>query len=168
VANKNSDVLVQWATSEEFNAEIYHVERSLDGSNWSPIAYVTATGNSSALNNYSFTDKNVSTKVAYYRIKEVDADGKAVYTSVRSIKFETTFTMDIKIASISNKVLLQFPKEVKGNLTVRIVSKSGLVVDQQTINNPVGQVVLNSKFTGNYIIAVSNGQDINTAKQVIL
>jgi hypothetical protein len=168
LTRKSNDILIQWSTLLEINANVYEVERSLDGNNWSAIAYFSAVGNTSATNNYSFTDKNVSAKVVYYRVKEVEADGKAVYTTIKSLKSETTATPEIKIAGISNKVLLQFPQEIKGNLAVRFVSKNGQVVDQQIINNPAGQVVLNSKFTGNYIIAVSNGQNINTAKQVIL
>jgi CxxC motif-containing protein len=168
LTRRSNDILVQWSTSQEINANVYEVERSLDGNNWSTIAYFSAVGNTSATNNYSFTDKNVSPKVVYYRVKEVEAGGKAVYTTIKSLRSETTAISEINIAGISNKVLLQFPQEIKGNLAVRFVSKSGQVVDQQIINNPVGQVVLNSKFTGNYIIAVSNGQDINTAKQVIL
>lgn len=168
VTQKDNDALIQWSTSEEISADMYQVERSIDGTNWSTIAYVAAVGNSSSLNNYSFTDKNVSAQVVYYRIKEVDVDGKTVYTAIKSIKLESASASEIKIAGISNKVLLQFPREIKGNFIVRFVSKSGQVVDQQTINNPVGQVVLNSKVAGNYIISVSNGQNVNTAKQVIL
>lgn len=168
LTNKGNDVLIQWSTSEEVNADSYLVERSLDGTNWSVISYVASVGNSSAINNYSFTDKKVSAKVVYYRVKEIDIDGKAAYTSIKSIKIEIASVGEIKIASVSNRVLLQFPKEIKGSLTVRFVSRNGQVMDQQIINNPVGQVVLNSKVTGNYIIAVSNGQNINTAKQVIL
>src|SRR4029079_7197991 len=108
-------------------------------------------------------------KIAYYRINEVDVNGKETYTSIKSIRSEVPASItDIKIAAVQNKILLQFPAEIKGSLTVRFVSKNGQVVDQLNINNPVGQVVLNSKVTGNYIISISNGQDINTAKQVIL
>lgn len=168
LTRKNNDVLVQWSTSQEVDADMYNVERSIDGENWSTIAYVAAVGNSSNVNNYSFTDKNISPKTVYYRVKEVDVDGKFVYTPVKSIKADAT-TFTIGIASVQNKILLQFPKEVKGNIVVRFVSLNGQVLDQQTINNPVGQVVLNSKHTGNYIIiSLSNGTDINTAKQVIL
>jgi hypothetical protein len=166
---KNNDVLVQWSTSEEINADIYHVERSVDGVNWSVIAYVAALGNTSNLSNYSFTDKNVAAKIAYYRIKEVDVDGKTVFTPVKSIKSDVAFSAnEIKIATVNKKLLLQFAQEVKGQLIVRFVTQNGQIVDQQTINNPVGQVVLNSKVSGNYIISLSNGQNINTAKQVIL
>lgn len=169
VTKKNNDALIQWSTAQEVNAATYEVERSVDGNNWYTIAYVSAIGNSSSTNNYSFVDKSLSSKINYYRIKEVDADGKANFTSVQCIKTEmTTVASDIKIASIQNRVLLQFPQQVKGNLMVRFISLNGQIVDQQSINNPVGQIVLNSKVTGNYIISVSNGQNINTAKQVIL
>jgi hypothetical protein len=170
LTRKNNDVHIQWSTSEEINADIYQVERSADGSEWNTIAYVAAIGNSSAVNNYSFTDKSISAQVVYYRIKEVDLNGKTTYTPIKSTKAEiaSASATGIRIAAIQNKVLLQFAHEIKGNLTVRFVSKNGQVVDQQTINNPVGQVVLNSKLTGNYIISISNGQEINTAKQVIL
>lgn len=167
VSRKSNDVLVQWSTSQEVNADHFQVERSLDGTNWNSIGSVTAAGNSVITNNYSFTEKNISAKIVYYRIKEVDFDGTFALTPVKSIKAEANLS-DIRIASIQNKVLLQFSQEVKGNVVVRFVSQNGQVVDQQTINNPFGQVVLNSKVTGNYIISLSNGQDINTAKQVIL
>lgn len=169
VTIKNNDALIQWSTTQEINAATYEVEQSIDGNNWNTIAYVPAVGNNSGTKNYSFVDKSLSSKINYYRIKEVDVDGKANFTSTQCIKTDvTTASADIKIASIQNRVLLQFPQQVKGNLTVRFISLNGQVVDQQLINNPVGQIVLNSKVTGNYIISVSNGQNINTAKQVIL
>ena len=169
VTPRDADVLVQWSTSQEINASMYEVERSLNGNNWTTIAYVAAAGNSSDVNSYSFSDKTLSGNVAYYRIKEIDFDGQTTLTSVKSIKTDSNSSAsEIKIASVQNKVLLQFPQQIKGNMTVRFISISGQVLDKQVINNPVGQVVLNSRFTGNYIISVSNGQNINTAKQVIL
>lgn len=165
---KNSDVLIQWSTAEETNADYYNIERSHDGTNWSTLAYVAALGNSTDLNSYSFTDRKITGKIIYYRIKQVDKNGEFTYTPVQVIKNESVLVSDIRISSMHGKVLLQFPSEIKGSLVVRFVSLSGQVVDQQTISQPVGQVVLNSKVTGNYIISVSNGQDVQTAKQVIL
>lgn len=167
LTRKSNDVLIQWATASEVNADIYHVQRSFDGINWNTIAYIAAAGNSTVVNNYSYTDKNLSAKIAYYRIEEVDFDGKITITPIKSIKAEAP-SPDIRIASIENKVLIQFPKQISGALVVRFVSMSGQIADQQVITNPIGQVILNSKVKGNYVISISNGQDINTAKQVIL
>jgi len=169
VTLQNKNVLIQWSTSEEMNAAIYEVERSTNGVNWNTIAYVAAIGNSSVVNKYAFTDKTLSSNLAYYRIKEVDVDGRTAFTSVKSIMADDRSGIsDIQIASASNKLLLQFPQPIRGKVTVRFVSLSGQVVDQQMINDPAGQVILNSKFSGNYIISISNGQNINASKQVIL
>ncbi len=169
LSRTSNNVLVQWSVSQEVNVSMYEVERSVDGTSWSTIAYVAPVATASSVKNYSFTDKSLSAKTIYYRIKEVDFDAKTSYSSIQSIHTEvTTAASNIKIASLQNKVLLQFPTLVKGQVVIRFVSLSGQVLDQQTINNPLGQVMLNSKLTGNYIISVSNGQDINTAKQVIL
>ncbi|HWI90414.1 MAG TPA: G8 domain-containing protein [Flavisolibacter sp.] len=169
ISKTNNDALIQWSTSQEINASMYEVQRSVNGNDWNTIAYVLATGNSSTINNYSYTDNSISATVSYYRIKEVDVDGKTTLTSTKSIKSGiTTTASNIQIAAMQKKVLLQFPQQISGNLVVRFVSRNGQVLDQQSISNPVGQVVLNSKLTGLYIISISNGQQINIARQVML
>jgi hypothetical protein len=165
---QNSDVLVQWSTAEEVNAFSFEVERSTDGNNWNRIAVVKAKGNTSSLTNYSYTDKNVSASLAYYRIKQVDADGKFTYTSVQSVKSAAS-AAEVKVAAINSRIVLQFPTAVKGAVEVRLVSLSGQVVSRQVLHQPVGQVVLNTTTVkGNHIVSVSNAQDINVAKQVVL
>ncbi|MGZ8544573.1 MAG: hypothetical protein ACXWV0_04715, partial [Flavisolibacter sp.] len=96
----SSDVLVQWSTSEEINAHSYEIERSLDGSKWGTIAIVSAAGNSNALNNYSYTDRNNSSRVTYYRVKQVDIDSKITYTDIKTVRTEQSATnANINIAS---------------------------------------------------------------------
>jgi hypothetical protein len=170
VAQKNNDVLIQWSATEEENAYMYQLERSYDGNNWNTIAYVTPVGATSTIAEYSFTDRNGLAAKVYYRIKQVDQNGKFIYTSIKIINKQDIAANDVNIASTQNKVILQFAKEVKGNVAVRFVSLSGQVVKEQTLNTPVGQVILNSSATlhGNYIISISNGQGLNIAREVIL
>jgi len=166
VAQQNNDVLIQWSTSEEVNANQYEVERSFDASNWSRIASVAAKGNGSNVNNYSYTDRNVASKVIYYRIKQTDLNGKSAYTTIKSIKAETT--AEIKVASIQSKLVLQFPQQIQNGVTVRLISLGGQVVSEQKITQPIGQVVLNTNVRGNYVVSVSNGNGVNVARQVAL
>lgn len=168
---KNKDVLVQWSTTEEVNASIFELERSFDAANWTTIAYIAAAGTTSATTNYSFTDKNINTGTVYYRVKQVDMDGRFTFTPVRSIKPGATQKAEVSIASMGqSKVLLQFPKEVSGTVVVRFTAPNGQLLAQQTLNRPFGQVVLNTtaSLKGNYIISLTNGQDLNVAGKVIL
>jgi hypothetical protein len=167
VARKGSDVMVQWSTSEETGAFRYELERSFDAANWNTISYITAAGNSSNLNNYSYTDRSMGSKTAYYRVKQVDNDGKYAYTAVRSIQSDAG-AAGIKLVSMQNRLVLQFPQEVKNGVTVRIISYNGQVVKEQRVEQVFGQVILNANVKGSYVISVSNGQDVNIARQLIL
>ena len=170
VSRKNSNsALIQWSTSEEVNAYMYEVERSYDGIKWNTIAYISAVGNSNALNHYSFIDKNISVPVVYYRVKQVDMDGRFTYTDIKNLKSAHTITPKVNIASVNGKILLQFPDQIKERLEISFVSLSGQVIERQLIEQPAGQVILSSRsnIKGNLIIAVS-GKTLHTARQVIL
>jgi hypothetical protein len=169
VARVDNGVAVKWTTSEEKNAHSYVIERSEDGANWKPIATVFAAGNSSDINNYSFTDKAAFSSVVYYRVKQVDIDGIFVYTTIKSIRNDSVANSDMKVTSNASSVVVEMTKQLKGNVVVRIVSLSGQVVAQQAYNQPAGHIMLNKpSLSGNYIVSISNGHDIKLAKQIML
>ena len=47
---------------------------------------------------------------------------------------------------------------------------NGQLVNKQTVNNPMGQYILNldGSLKGNYVVSVSNGKGINIAQKIIL
>ena len=168
VARQNGDVLVQWATAEEINSGAFEIERSADGSTWKKIATVASKGSATTSATYSYTDRGATAPVNFYRIKQVDTDGKFVYTAVKSIKSAATAT-EVAVAAINSRVVLQFSNQVKSAVEVRLVSLSGQVVSRQVLQQPVGQVVLNTgSVKGAYIVSVTNAADLNLAKQVVL
>ena len=168
VSRKNNDVMVQWSTSEEQNALAYEVEYSVNGRIWNRLASIAAAGNSNTVNHYSYTDYNRTVETIYYRIRQIDQDGRFSFTPVQAIRKTGSRAVEVSISAVQHKVLLQFSEQVKGNLTVRFVSGNGQVADQQVLSNASGQVVLTAKVSGNYIISLSNGQGLNMARQVIL
>jgi hypothetical protein len=166
VTYKSGNVLVQWSTATEINSDHFEIERSFDGNAWASIAQMKAAGTSQSVNNYSYTDRAVGSRVVYYRIKEVDLDGRFAITSIQSIKGRDSEM--IRVASMSNNIVLQFPGGINNAVSVRIVSLSGQILKEKTINQPQGQVLVSTSIKGNYIVSISNGQDINIAKQVVL
>ncbi|HEY0751199.1 MAG TPA: hypothetical protein VGD26_08585, partial [Chitinophagaceae bacterium] len=167
LAIRGQDVLVQWSTSEEIHAKDYIVERSTEGSNWTAVATIAAAGNSNTVQNYTYTDKNINTRTVYYRIKQTDLDGRSTFTPVRSIRTDIK-EMEVKVAAINNKLVLQFPEQAKGNVALRLVNMSGQVISSQTLNRPFGQVVINDlNVKGNTIVSLSDNSGMVVAKQVI-
>ena len=166
----NHSALIQWSTAEELNAKDFTIEKSIDGLNWIDYAVIKAVGNTNNESDYSYSDKNINSSVQYYRIKETDFTGQITYTSIKSIKTNDASTLNIIISSMgSNKVLIQFSSEIKGQVQIQYISLAGQVLTKQILNNPLGQqIISNSSLHGNYFISVITEQGQHLTKQVIL
>jgi len=170
LARKQADIQVQWSTAQESNSSYFIIERSENGSNWISIGTVKAAGESSALINYTFSDKNANASILYYRIRQVDLDGAYIYTSVAIIKSGSNDN-DIKVMTASkNTLLINFSQQVKSNVVMRLLSASGQLIAQQNISNPSGQVVFSTtnNSTGIYIVNITDGRSLSITKQVLL
>lgn len=163
---------IQWATSEEVGASHYEVERSEDGINWKKLASVFAAGNSTVVNNYAYTDRTPVNRMAYFRIRQVDVDGRFTYTAVKAIAAAEAASMAaVSISSTtSSHVIIQFAQQIKTPVQVRIVSLSGQVVAQQEYKQAGSQIVLQQTGAakGAYIICLTDGGSLKVAKQVML
>lgn len=85
---KDNSVLLKWETTNEVNTSHFVVERSIDGSSFSPIGTVSANGNGTAIFRYAYTDAdaaNQSSAKLYYRLKMVDLDAKYTYSDIVTI-----------------------------------------------------------------------------------
>lgn len=71
--------LLQWRTGNEVNNRGFHVQRSLDGINFTDVAFVAAAG--TANGNYTFTDDFQNRKI-YYRLQQVDNDGRFSFSTI--------------------------------------------------------------------------------------
>ncbi|MEO6961306.1 MAG: discoidin domain-containing protein [Puia sp.] len=86
--NINDDhVLVSWSTSMEQNVNHFEVQKSEDGSFYQAFAEVPAAGNSETLRQYSAIDIQPFEGVNYYRLEEVDSDGKTFFSPVVTVTF---------------------------------------------------------------------------------
>ncbi len=85
-AQGSTAVRLAWATASELNSARFEVERSLDGVAFSQIGQVAAAGNSPTAHTYGLTDATLpGTGILYYRLRQVDFNGTATYSPVRSI-----------------------------------------------------------------------------------
>ncbi|QJX47771.1 T9SS type A sorting domain-containing protein [Hymenobacter taeanensis] len=75
-----------WATASEKNSAYFEVEVSPNGTAFRPVGRVAAHGNSTQPQAYSLTDANLTryaAPVVYYRLRQVDQDSTASYSTVR-------------------------------------------------------------------------------------
>jgi uncharacterized repeat protein (TIGR03803 family) len=83
VANeKAGNTYLEWATSYEFNNKGYYIQHSVDGVTFTNIGFVNSKGNSTLNTNYIFTDNKPAFGKNYYRLQQVDIDGKITYSNI--------------------------------------------------------------------------------------
>lgn len=83
----NNQVLLNWKTETEKANYGFEIERATDKINWIKIGYVEGHGNSNTPIKYSFADKNPTNgNLFYYRLKQIDTDGKYKYSDAVEIK----------------------------------------------------------------------------------
>lgn len=79
---------LRWGTATEVNNYGYEIQKSTDKLSWSKIGFVHGNGNSNSPKDYSFADKFVQNSVNYYRLKQIDFDGKYEYSPLIVLKNE--------------------------------------------------------------------------------
>jgi hypothetical protein len=81
-------VVLNWATASETGNEGFEVQRSADARKWEALSFVPAlseNGDSEELLAYAFTDRMPLSGQNYYRLKQVDLDGKFEYSPIRAV-----------------------------------------------------------------------------------
>jgi len=76
---------VAWTTATEINNDYFIVERSQDGMDFYGIGMVFGVGNSYVPSNYALTDNHPLQGTSYYRLMQVDKDGRASYSDVVAV-----------------------------------------------------------------------------------
>lgn len=90
-------VKLTWSTIFEINNDYFSVESSVDGINWIELGEVEGAGNSSWLIHYFFEDKQPSTGMNFYRIKQTDVNGVFSYSPIEVVNFNLVFVDDITV-----------------------------------------------------------------------
>ncbi len=87
---RRQDAVLTWATASEKNSAYFSVERSFTGRTFTEINQQKGAGTSVELHKYSVVDANVGRAYAglvYYRLRQVDLDGKVAYSSIQTVDF---------------------------------------------------------------------------------
>jgi hypothetical protein len=139
--------LLYWRTESERDNAVFHIEQSTNGTDFQTVGQVKGGGTRTVATAYSFDHKDPSVGVNYYRLKQVDANGTATFSAVRSILMGKTGLV-VKTTLVSDILEIIVSDEKEGLLPIG----SG----QVRIFNISGQNILNVNAKGTQSINVSN------------
>lgn len=164
-------VSLSWKTSAEENSSYFDIERSVDGKNFSSIGTVTAAGNTSTDQSYSFSDAAPADGENYYRLKIVDIDAKSEYSPIRSVGFSAT-ALNVVVGPNPATSFVNIKVSAPGNepYRLRLINRSGQVVFDQKYAAASSrvQVTVSNYADGTYFVEVSNNAGLRQVNKVMV
>ena len=163
----NKQVKLNWNTLQESNASNYVVEHSIDGRSFAAIATVAAKGNSSTTTQYSFVHATPSLLTNNsYRIRQVDHDGKFVYSAIRNVRFSKGKL--IAVMATPNPVRSTLQLSTQGdNISVKLTDVSGKVFKILSLKAGVHDVNVQDLPAGIYQLIIYQNQQRIDVQQII-
>jgi protocatechuate 3,4-dioxygenase beta subunit len=169
LVNGEQDVHLDWSTATEINNSHFEVERSFDGRTFTKIAIVQSkgvSGYSSVILNYASLDKGVNVygyNTLFYRIKQVDYDGKFDYTPIEIVYLKELNHVSVFPNPATEEINIHFNSELfRDKVTISITDLSGRTV-YENIYYP-SQISINKSTVnvmdlepGYYSLSLSDG-----------
>jgi hypothetical protein len=150
---QNNTVNLDWNTSSEINNKGFEVERSFNGNEFESIGFVKGAGNSNKLLSYQFNVENASFPITYYRLKQIDFDGKFDYSSIISIssdenKIEITPNPFVETVNIQALNQDQFVSaeiiDITGKVKASLSGKGNLTMDTKDLSQGIYFIRINN------------------------
>jgi hypothetical protein len=163
----NNEVKLDWTTAMEKNTAYFQMERSTDAIHFTALGTVPASGYSSSLQSYHYTDHYALRGITYYRIAEYDTDGSVMYTEVKSV--EGLKKLDLSV--YPNPSVSSFTVNLQGEgdekVTLIIYDILGNEVERKTIGANSTTTIGENLIKGAYILNVSKPDETIVIQKLI-
>lgn len=151
--SKQGKPLLNWSTLSEDNFSRFIVQRSVNGMHFHDVAIVSAKGNSNTRINYQFLDNTATEGQHFYRLYQLDNDGKYAISNI------------VKVHVVSNVTLALMPNPAKSQLLIRgcmpgdrvsITDAAGRILSAQTASSHSITIDIHQLKTGKYFANISS------------
>ncbi len=164
---KENAVMVEWAVATPVSdAKKFEIEYSDDGLSWNTAGEILITDN--LRSRYEFLHTALFDGTRFYRIKEMDYDGRFIYSNIVSVQ-QKTFHQSTIIYPVpaDNELTIWFAQAYSIKKIVSIYDNVGKMVYKATHSG--NRIVINtSSFAGgNYWLATDDGSGVTTSKILI-
>ncbi|MBN8879210.1 MAG: T9SS type A sorting domain-containing protein [Sphingobacteriales bacterium] len=160
-AGSSRQIRLDWTTGSELNTKDFLIQHSTNGSNWSNIASIPATGANNAKSDYSFIHKDPAEGGNYYRIFQRDLDNNGSYSPTRMVDLKNIpaalTILNSRVASGMLHLRLAAPS------VISVFDTGGRLMLKTQLNGGDQMINISQLAKGVYI--VTNG---NESKKILI
>ena len=162
------NITFNWATASELNSDYFEVEKSDDGMEFMPFSRINAQGNSRVKIDYEAFDEKPTIGKAYYRLRQVDLDGKQVVFNVLLVEFTGLRSAKVYPNPVDNgnEINLEFNFTPAYPLQVSLYDLSGKSLERFQMNSNLASMPIRLS-PGMYVVKVSSPEYSSVSKFLV-
>ncbi|HRH49470.1 MAG TPA: Ig-like domain-containing protein [Panacibacter sp.] len=131
----DGNVAVTWSTATEQNNDYFLIGKSKDGRSYTTVAKVAASKTPAIRNNYKVLDQYPASGLNYYRLTQVNKDGRSVLSGVKTVN-----------VTKQNSGISLYPNPLKGTLiNIKLATPSVNKLNVQLLSL-AGKVIYSGTF----------------------
>lgn len=165
-----SSVQLTWATASETNNSYFGIERSTDGTTFAQVTQVAGQGTTAAASRYAYLDASAPRGTVYYRLRQVDTDGTATYSPVRTVSLAAANLATLSVypnPATAAAVTLDLHTLPEGSYQVSLLNAQGSTVAHYAAQGAGSQPLAlpTALPAGTYIVLVQ-GQGLHLTQRL--
>jgi trimeric autotransporter adhesin len=165
----NGQTQLRWVTAQEVNSSYFDVERAIAGSAFTKLLTVKSDDNDVTENDYQAVDPSPVAGADYYRLKEVDLDGKYTYSPIVFVKLAAGLSCMVYPNPTHGEVFISIQSPAAKAVVINLYDLSGQLLLQKQAQVAAGASQFNWDMhpyaAGTYFIRFT-GIDLPVVKVV--
>ena len=168
---KENTVHLDWQTASEYNNKGFEIQRSFDGNVWTSIGFVAGSGSSNKVHFYAFDDLKPAFGKNYYRLQQIEKDGKSTFSAIKSIEYsDKRHKVNIYPNPAKGDVTIQLPiEEREQKVQVELFDTLGncLRIQELEVSSHKATLKLDNLASGFYQMRLTSGAKVWVNRLVI-
>lgn len=163
-----TSAMVKWiVATPTINSDKFEVEYSANGRNFRSIGISNILNTNQS--NYQFLQTNIPDGNLYYRIKEIDIDGKYVYSNIVLLHNKNTSATFVIFPNPANDyITVTAPTNGAGKTQLILYDAVGKKLTTQIMIGATGQINTAQLPDGNYVLKIVTDEITTTQKVLIM
>jgi hypothetical protein len=159
-----NEVVLNWSTAFEKNTQLFEIQRGSDINQMLVLDSVRAVGNSSIIHKYSFIDSSLNNMPSwtYYRIRQIDEDGKFTFSKVISIQINHPWELDFIYPNpFDNQLTFKFKSTYDQPINLKFFNVLGEIKQEENIdisNKMIIDISTINLVSGIYFLQLKSGE----------
>ena len=166
---RNGDVVLNWVVASQVNNSMFQIHKSLNARDWDLVGEVEGDGNTNAEFSYYLLDGTPYTGTSYYKLTQIDYDGKSESFDPIKVYVENNIGLVISPNPVKGDLHLIAGEDLRGTTDITIFNVLGEVVYEEEFEGRFNTFNLNLRDfdKGSYIMKINNLAKQGTLKFVI-